>query len=416
MSTTINTAKVSIVVPVFGVEDYLSECIESIINQTYKNLEIILVNDGSKDNCEKIISNYQAKDKRIVSLKKENGGLVSARKAGVELATGKYLTFVDGDDWIEPKHIEGFLEIELNNVDLVICGFKRDFFGKRREFKCNFDEGYYDENSLNELILPNAIHHNIIEEHGISTYVWNKLFLTQKVRKFIKEIDNQIVMGEDSCLTYPYLFNSKKIYISSKTSYIYRQRSSSIIKSIKNRNEEFNRLSLVFSYLISSLNKNNLNENIHYQLEKYFLTLICVRSGGIFLYKDSEPFLPFLNFNYKKDSKVAIYCSGSFGQHLHSALKLIPKIDIVGWLDEDYIESKKENLDVYPPETVQSLIFDKILIASVNKYRIEEITSLLDEYGISSAQIAHVDINLSAYKKYLNMIGFDLETFNFIAK
>ena len=134
----INSAKVSIVVPIYEVEDYLPQCIESIINQKYKNIEIILVNDGSKDNCQEIINFYAKLDERIIVISKKNGGLVSARKAGVEAASGKYITFVDGDDWIEASHIKNLIGVELNGIDLVICGFKRDFLGKRKgklEFK-----------------------------------------------------------------------------------------------------------------------------------------------------------------------------------------------------------------------------------------------------------------------------------------
>ena len=405
--------KVSVIVPIYGVEKYLAKCIESILAQSYKNLEVILINDGSKDNSKNIINAFKSKDERIVSLNKLNGGLVSARKAGVELASGKYLTFVDGDDWIEVDHIKNFLEIELTDVDMVVCGFKRDFLGKTKKFKTNFDEGYYDADSLKKLVLPNAIHDDLTGEHGISTYVWNKLFLTQNVRKFIKKIDNQIVMGEDSCLTYPYLFNSKKIYISNNTTYVYRQRASSIIKSVKDNDDEFNRLSLVFSYLLSALRNYEPGLRTQHQIERYFLSLMCVRSGGVFSIGGSRFFLPFSNFELKVDNKLVIFSSGSFGQHLYSALRGLPKTNIVSWIDEDYIESRQEKLEVSAPNEIKFLKFDKVLIASLNKSRTLEIIQLLSRYGISSSQICMVDIDHAHYKKTLEMIGFDLKSYNY---
>ncbi len=97
---------ISIIVPIYRVEDYLEECIESILNQTYKNLEILLIDDGSDDNCPKICDKYSEIDKRIKVIHKENGGIDSARKVGVLESKGVYIGYVDGDDWIEPTMFE----------------------------------------------------------------------------------------------------------------------------------------------------------------------------------------------------------------------------------------------------------------------------------------------------------------------
>ena len=111
-------SKVSIIIPVYNVEKYLDKCLKSVLNQTYKNIEIIVINDGSTDNSLKICKKY--KDKRIVLIDKENGGVSSARNKGLELASGKYITFVDSDDWLELDAIENMVSfIEKENVDFV---------------------------------------------------------------------------------------------------------------------------------------------------------------------------------------------------------------------------------------------------------------------------------------------------------
>ena len=101
-----NRAKISVIVPVYNVESYLARCVDSILAQTYQNLEIILVNDGSRDASGSICDAYAQKDSRITVIHKENGGLSSARNAGIDAASGEYLTFVDSDDWIEPQTYE----------------------------------------------------------------------------------------------------------------------------------------------------------------------------------------------------------------------------------------------------------------------------------------------------------------------
>lgn len=97
---------ISVIVPIYNVAVYLEQCMESILRQTYTELEIILVDDGSTDGCYQICEEYKKKDSRVVVLHKENGGLVSARKAGIQAATGNYIAWVDGDDWIEPDMYE----------------------------------------------------------------------------------------------------------------------------------------------------------------------------------------------------------------------------------------------------------------------------------------------------------------------
>ena len=122
-----NNSLISIIVPVYKVEPYLRKCVESIINQTYTNLEIILVDDGSPDNCGTICDEYALKDSRIKVIHKENGGLSDARNAGLDIATGDYIGFVDSDDWIEPQMYGKLLDLLLNyGADMALGGVADD--------------------------------------------------------------------------------------------------------------------------------------------------------------------------------------------------------------------------------------------------------------------------------------------------
>lgn len=117
---------ISVIVPIYKVENYLSECIESLLNQTYKNLEIILVDDGSPDRCGEICEEYKTKDERIVVIHKENGGLSDARNAGMKVMTGDYIVFVDSDDYMTPEGIEFLAHLlEEREADMVIGGVRR---------------------------------------------------------------------------------------------------------------------------------------------------------------------------------------------------------------------------------------------------------------------------------------------------
>jgi glycosyltransferase involved in cell wall biosynthesis len=118
---------VSIIIPVYNLEKILSKCLDSVINQTYKNLEIIVINDGSKDGSEAIIKNYAKKDKRIVLISQKNGGQAKARNVGISQSTGEYIMFVDGDDWIEKDTIEDMMAVMDEDVDLVLSDHFMDY-------------------------------------------------------------------------------------------------------------------------------------------------------------------------------------------------------------------------------------------------------------------------------------------------
>ena len=130
--TKLDNPKISVIVPVYKVEKYLDRCVESIVNQTYKNLEIILVDDGSPDNCPEMCDVWAKKDERIQVIHKENGGLSSARNAALDISTGEYVCFVDSDDWIDSDMIEVLVRcVSEKKADVAMCGFYMDYSGER---------------------------------------------------------------------------------------------------------------------------------------------------------------------------------------------------------------------------------------------------------------------------------------------
>lgn len=265
-----DTVEISVIVPIYKIEAYLPKCIDSLLNQSFSGFELILVNDGSPDNCPKICNQYGAKDSRIRVVHKENGGLLSARKAGLKKAKGRYIAFVDGDDWVDKFYLDTLFKLaEANDADLVVTGHFREFDGKIETIKPK-KAGIYDENELKSSIIPKAIYNGKFCEHGISTYVWNKLFRTELLYSILLDIPNDIVMGEDAAITYSYLSISKSLVVSRIPLYYYRQRHDSIVKSIENPKTEFYRLGLLMNFLkiklTPVLDAQNLNEQIRYYL------------------------------------------------------------------------------------------------------------------------------------------------------
>jgi glycosyltransferase involved in cell wall biosynthesis len=400
---------VSIIIPIYGVELYLKQCIESVLSQTYQNLQIILVNDGSKDKCGEICNYYATKDTRIQVIHKQNEGLVNARKSGLAIAQGEFVTFVDGDDWVGKNFIYNLIQPSIKyDVDFTIAGFIREFYGKEDIILPKLPIGYHTTENLANTILPNSIYNGIFFQHGISTYVWNKLFRINKLKKFLSLIDKNIVMGEDAALTYPYLFNCKSVYITDAADYYYRQRPNSIVKSVPNLQLEYSQLSLLFKHLKEYLPTKSIAD-LDEHLKLYFYSQILIRSGGV-INSDINT-IPFKNINSAK--KLVIYSSGAFGQHLISSLQKLKHYNIISWIDEDHVESQIFGLEVNAIDHILQIEFDLVLIASIDEHYTNEAVNKLLNLGINMDKISCFKFDLIENEKSVIKIGFDLNTFNY---
>ncbi|MBS4212689.1 glycosyltransferase [Neobacillus rhizophilus] len=241
--------KISVIVPVYNVEKYLSKCINSIINQTYTNLEIILVDDGSTDNSGDICDCYASKDTRIKVIHKENGGLSDARNMGLGVATGGYVNFIDSDDYIHEKFHEVLMKlISSHNADIAQCDYLKIYEETDPEISDIGNNQFEKVTVLNNIEALNQLYNNLIK--GV---VWNKLY-KRDLFKDIRFPKGKI--HEDDFTTYKLLFNSNKIIITSYQLYYYLQRSNSIMGS------KFNAKHLdsleAFSNQILFFNKNEL--------------------------------------------------------------------------------------------------------------------------------------------------------------
>lgn len=158
---------ISVIIPVYKVEPFLDKCIESVVKQTYHNLEIILVDDGSPDRCGDICDNWETRDHRIKVIHKVNGGLSDARNAGLDIASGDYIGFVDSDDWIEPNMYEVMLNKLLqNNADIAICGMKKIYKTRTELQDLGHDWRYSRQKALYELI----------QNKSLENFAQNKLY------------------------------------------------------------------------------------------------------------------------------------------------------------------------------------------------------------------------------------------------
>ncbi|MEI5907738.1 glycosyltransferase family 2 protein [Bacillus spongiae] len=224
-----NNLMVSVVVPIYKVEKYIHRCINSLINQSYKQLEIILVNDGSPDNCGEIVDEYARKDERIKALHKQNGGLSDARNYGMKYVTGGYTIFVDSDDWLEEKMIEELVRCSHElKADLVQSAFYYSY-----EDALLFDNRNYSITS-DPLIMNNKeAMLELVKNEKVKNFAWGKLYKTE----MIKDLSfKKGVLFEDVFWAHKVIKRVNKLVLIQKPLYHYFQRSDSIVSTYSLRN------------------------------------------------------------------------------------------------------------------------------------------------------------------------------------
>ena len=224
--------KFSVIVPIYKVESYLRQCIESILEQTYEDFELILVDDGSPDNCPAICDEYAEKDSRIQAIHKENGGIASARTAGAKKATGDYICCVDGDDWIHPDYLKKFADVILEKEpDVICCGTFLAYEDKTISSALPFSYGFYTKEDIEKEFFPFLIE----DENAIyfPVSIWNKTYKRGLFLDAQCEISTNIKIGEDAACTLPMLYKAESAYILEECLYYYRQNPTSMTKKKK---------------------------------------------------------------------------------------------------------------------------------------------------------------------------------------
>ena len=212
-------ALISVIVPIYKVETYLDKCIQSIVDQTHPDLEIILVDDGSPDTCPKMCDDWAAKDSRIQVVHKENGGLSDARNAGLAVATGEYISFIDSDDWIEPDFLQTLLDaLQGKDADIADCATRLvDEDGNSLSIR-----GVGQDETLGTI---DALV-RLVKEDRIFQTVWNKLYRRSVIGDILFEKGKY---NEDDYFSYQVFDRAKKVAILSKPMYNYLQRAGSIM-------------------------------------------------------------------------------------------------------------------------------------------------------------------------------------------
>lgn len=282
----------SIIVAIYNVERFLPQCIESVLAQTYDDFELILVDDGSPDNCPRICDQYAEKDCRIKVIHKENRGIVSARKAGIEISNGNYVCFIDGDDFISCDMLETYDNILRTHNPEIICTGYSIYYDEKNikavypKIKC----GNYNKKELCEKIYHKMLSAPPFFSFYIIPTIWSKCFKKSIVENIYEIIPDNISLGEDVAVTYPALLETKSIYVVDYTGYMYRKNLNSITNTYDNNLYEKIKNLIVYLRQIDEEKQWNAKN----QINEYILFMLVLAKDNEFKYNRKS------NYSIKK--------------------------------------------------------------------------------------------------------------------
>lgn len=381
--------KISVIVPIYNADKYLERCLSSIIGQTYKNLEIICVDDGSTDNSLAICNKYSLLDNRIKVIHKSNGGVTSARKAGMKIASGEWVGFVDSDDWLELYAYERMIKKGGNEDVTLICGnFRRNYENHAIDYISKFNEGKYELSEDNSYFISNFIFNKEIFEFGIYPSLWNKLFRKKNVEIILNELDEDIIFQEDAAIVYSYILKYKKIYMVKDIIYNYNRYNSNSCMHCFN-NEKYNSIIKAYSF-IKQLETNENKEYIDKQLLwlKLYYTLLYLPEK--MENKENKKILCYLG-NINKSDNIVLYGAGIMGQRYYEYLSNIG-VNISLWVDKEKKEYNSEN-KICSVDKISYVEYDKIVIAVIKHDIVKSIVNELLRIGIDRNKICYIDSN-----------------------
>lgn len=369
---------ISIVVPIYNGERYLTECLDSLRAQEYQRIEIILVDDGSTDGTAEICRRYVADDQRFRYIYQENGGQNAARKTGVEHAAGDWVMFVDADDFVTADYCSSFLNLQHETGADVIFGIYQRYqdgkYGRKSKLLSGVLSG---EKVLENIILPRPF------EYNLNGALFSVLYQKNIIQNALMTVDLRIRFAEDWACTIYSLRQAQQVAFLPKVVYFYRQAESSCCHThTKSVVLDQKILRYFLLHTIAGL-KNELV--IRHQIN--WLVVSNLLLGGYEYFSDFPGLYPFGEIASGK--RVVIYGAGVFGEELHD--KFPQRLVLAGWVDRQAAYYQSLGKPVSPVEDLQEMAFDYLVIAVTHPDTAEEIARQLQEKRIPAEKILRID-------------------------
>lgn len=372
---------VSVVVPLYNQGEYITQCIESIQRQSYEDIEIVIIDDGSEDMGYSICQKLQKEDNRIRLFHQENRGSVSARKLGVKNAEGELVIFVDGDDYIDKHLIETLINSMDTDTDMVASGMISSSYDASFFMGNAWKAGVYDRNRL-EKNFQNLIFFSAHNKSGVFQSACAKLYRKNQLWDCMKAEDERITLGDDAAIVFLYILQAKKIVLRDDNMYYYRVNNQSMTHSLTC--DIFEKINIFLEYMREHIKAYPAEWELEKQLKQYIMHFLQMSIRSVY----DIAFLPhyYISPRLKNEDKIVLYGAGKVGKSLYNNFTE-QGIEIVSWVD------KSQNGKIYFERQIQSvqvihdITYDYIVVALLGKEKAQEVREQLLQMGIPAEKI-----------------------------
>ncbi len=356
---------VTIVVPVYNSESFLKECLDSIACQTYQDIEVIIIDDGSQDDSGKIAEEFADKDLRFSVVHQDNHGLVYSRKQGVSRSRGEALLFVDSDDWIDKDMVSDLVALlKDNNADVVASGVRTWYKNEYTESGNAADSGIYSGEEL-EVFKNKLFCYRDYSTMALLPFLWNKMWKTDAIKTFVENADEGMTIGEDVAIGFPAILNSKCVVVTNNAYYNYRKTSDSMLNTVKDEKRELDNIKRVAMTLDKYCTRISNQRYLMNQLLTRCYSEVSkgVESGGLY---------PFMN---KMPNEIVLYGAGEFGKAIFDYV--CGKSKVKSWIDKNAEILRKNGYEVVNLDEVTADSNDMVVVAVLDAILIETIVRQL---------------------------------------
>ncbi len=375
--------KLSVIVPVYNTEQYLRQCIDSIICQTYKNIEIILVDDGSDDGSGKICDEYAQRFDNIKVVHKRNNGVIAAKQSGVRKAEGEYVGFVDSDDWISEDMYEILIRAaEKEKIDIVsmngyvICEKTKQYPKEDATMT-----GTYTDSGSRDVLYSKMIYDENMGTRGITPSLGNKIIRKRIFERVVEGTEEGITLGEDAALFYPCCLMAESIKILRGCKYYYRIREESMCHL--QGTENFNKIYIFYEYLKRKFQNSDDQYGLVQQLRKYLWYFLSGQMEEIYELEIKKTYL-FPYQSVQRGSCIILYGAGRVGKSYYEQIIKSGYCDIAAWVDR---RGNIENRRILAPSKIAEFEYSQIVVAVKELNYAMEIISELLELGVEKEKI-----------------------------
>lgn len=391
---TMNNPLISVIIPAYNSDRYLSRCLDSIIKQTYKNLEIIVVNDGSTDETKKIAEEYAGRDSRVRVLHQANKGLVAARKAGVEMASGEYISAVDSDDWIALNRYEDVYEKGIKAGADVISTDVCNVYDANHvtPIEISLRKKTYDKKEILEDVLMKMIDKDHFYSATINFNNWNLVVKSEIALKRQCSVDNRISAREGIIYVIGCLIDAEKLAVINGGDYFYVKRSDSLDHKYDPANRE--KLKIAHTALrnyvseIPDVYRERYSREI--DLFEYYSYLI---SDYDHLCRETDEML--FPFRVKKRKNIVVYGAGTLGSNVVRNMKKDGREPVL-WCDKSYEKYAQEEKGICSPAEILKIrdSIDAVIICILNYQVAEKAKRALVDLGVEGDKIYLIDSSM----------------------